>query len=557
MNVRHLGINVERYLRFILLPSLLGAVILFFVIYFVLYSMLEPLGMFRVLILTVPIFVILPAVLYIKMVEVRMKNEIDNNIHFYITHMGALSTSEIDRKELMKILSERSEYKALAEETRKIFLLMSKWRRNLAQACRFIAKRTPSKIFSDFLDRMAHELDSGEDFKEFIRREQKVVMEDFVTLYNGRMYSIDIFKEIYVSIILSLSFFAAFAIIMPFLTGINVKTTIYLVMVFFFITEAGVLLYLKAVVPEDPLWQTSGEYTEIDIKIYRIFTVSLFVFLALFTGLLYLNYVLKLIDLPFTFLMAMAITPFLIPGFLARKEEKLISEKDRNAPSFIMSLGASSSARGGNILESLKYLTAHDFGALTEDVKSLYKRLNSRINKKRAWEKFAISTNSNLIYRFTDMFVEAISLGAEPIDVAEIVSSNFITINNLRKRRAQTTSSFIGIAYGVIIGISFALYISFGVVESMNNLYSSLDIPTEMIGSILHVVPSEDLTFVSRLITLLMLIHAALSTIAIKVMDGGRITAGLVHMVGMMWVAAIAGYVSQITITSLLSTGGV
>ncbi len=557
MNVRHLGINVERYLRFILLPSLIGAVILFFVIYFVLYSMLEPLGMFRILILTVPVFVILPAILYIKMVEVRMKNEIDNNIHFYITHMGALSTSEIDRKELMKILSERSEYKALAEETRKIFLLMSKWRRNLAQACRFIAKRTPSKIFSDFLDRMAHELDSGEDFKEFIKREQKVVMEDFVTLYNGKMYSIDIFKEIYVSIILSLSFFAAFAIIMPFLTGISVKTTIYLVMIFFFITEAGVLLYLKAVVPEDPIWQTSGEYTEIDIRIYRIFVISLFVFLILFTGLLYLNYVMNLIDLPFTFLMALAITPFLIPGFLARKEEKLISEKDRNAPSFIMSLGASSSARGGNILESLKYLTAHDFGALTEDVKSLYRRLNSRINKKRAWEKFAISTNSNLIYRFTDMFVEAISLGAEPIDVAEIVSSNFITINNLRKRRAQTTSSFIGIAYGVIIGISFALYISFGVVESMNNLYSSLEIPAEMIGSILHVVPAEDLTFVSRLITLLMLIHAVLSTIAIKVMDGGRITAGLIHMVGMMWVAAIAGYVSQVTITSLLSAGGV
>ncbi len=557
MNVRHLGIDVDRYLKFILLPSLMGSLILFVVMYFVLYSMLEPFGTFRILFLAVPIFIVLPALLYIKMIEMRMKNEIDNNIHFYITHMGTLSTSEIDRKELMKILSERSEYKALAEETRKIFLLMSKWRRNLAQACRFIAKRTPSKIFSDFLDRMAHELDSGEDFKEFIKREQKVVMEDYVTLYNGKMYSIDIFKEIYVSIVLSLSFFAAFAIIMPFLTGINVTTTIYLVMIFFFITEAGVLVYLKAVVPEDPLWQTSGEYTVTDRKIYRIFTITLLVFLGLFSALLYANYVLKLIDLPFTFLVAIAITPFLIPGFVARKEEKLISEKDRNAPSFIMSLGASSSARGGNILESLKYLTAHDFGALTEDVMALYRRLSSRINKKRAWEKFAISTNSNLIYRFTDMFVEAISLGAEPIDVAEIVSSNFITINNLRKRRSQTTSSFIGIAYGVIIGISFALYISFGVVESMNNLYSSLEIPTDMIGSILHVVPPEDLTFVSRLIALLMLIHAVLSTVAIKIMDGGKVIAGLVHTVGMMWVAAISAYVSQTTITSLLNIGGV
>ena len=189
-------------------------------------------------------------------------------------------------------------------------------------------------------------------------------------------------------------------------------------------------------------------------------------------------------------------------------------------------------------------------------VRALYRRLNSRINKKRAWEKFAISTNSNLIYRFTDMFVEAISLGAEPIDVAEIVSSNFITINNLRKRRAQTSSSFIGIAYGVIIGISFALYISFGVVQSMNSLYSNLNIPVDMIGSILHIVPAEDLTFVSRLITLLMLVHAILSTLAIKIMDGGRFTSGLVHMVGMMWVAALSGFISKTVITSLLSVGG-
>lgn len=557
MNIRHLGIDLDRYLKLILFPSLAVALVVFILIYFVLFPLLEFLGLFRILILFIPLFLLLPALLYIKIIEVRKKNEIDNNIHFYITHMGALATSEIDRKELMKILSERREYKALAEETRKIFLLMDKWRRNLSQACRFISKRTPSKIFSDFLDRMAHELDSGEDFKDFIKREQKVVMEDFVTLYNGKMYSIDIFKEIYVSIVLSLSFFASFAIIMPFLTGISIKLTLYLIMIFFFIAEVGVLIYLKAVVPEDPIWQTSGEFTEVDRKLYKIFSISLALFLIVFTVLLVADYVYGIINLPFMFLMALSITPLAIPGYIAKKEENLINEKDRNAPSFILSLGASSSARGGNILETLKYLTTHDFGALTEDIKSLYRRLNTRLNKRRAWEKFSIATNSNLIYRFADMFVEAINLGAEPIDVAEIVSENFIVINNLRKRRGQTTSSFIGIAYGVIIGISFALYISFGVVESMNSLYSSLQIASNVVGSILHTVPPEDISFISTLITLLMLTHAILSTFAIKIMDGGRVMAGLIHTVGMMWVAGISGYVTQIAITSLLKFGGV
>jgi flagellar protein FlaJ len=551
-NLRHLGIKPEKYLRFVFLPLSITAVIFVLISLLFLQLLMELYGVIALGFLVIPVFIFVIAILYPKIIESRMRNDIDNNIHFYITHMGALATSEIDRKEMMKIISERKEYKSLAEETRKIFLLMSKWNRNLAQACRFIARRTPSKIFSDFLDRMAHEIDSGEDFREFIKREQKVVMDDFSTHYMGKLYSIDIFKEIYVSIILSLSFFAAFAIIMPFLTGMDVAFMMYLIMVFFFLTEIGVLVYLKAVSPDDPVWQTSGEITVIDRKLYRWtytgIALSLIVFLIVGSA----NYIFNVVDIPHAFVLAISVTPLVLPGRIARKEENRIKEKDRNAPSFMMSLGASASARGGNILESLKYLTAHDFGALTEDIRALYKRLTTRINKIRAWQKFSIGTNSNLIYRFTDMFTEAISIGSDPKDVAEILAANFNSLNNLRTRRSQTASSFVGISYGVIIGIAFSLYISFGVVESMSELYSSLEAAQEYVGDILHTVPPEDLSFVDLLVFLLLIVHSAISSLAIKVMDGGRFIAGLTHFVGMTWFAAVAGFVSKKIIADLL-----
>lgn len=555
VNLRHIGIAPERYLRYILLPTLVSSLIIFLIMILLLQQISGIFGPFTVILYFIPLLMLSIALLYPKMLEVRMKNEIENNIHLYVTHLGALATSEIDRKHMMEIISKRKEYRALAEETRKIYLLMSKWNRNLAQACRFLAKRTPSKIFSDFLDRMAHELDSGEDFKEFIKREQKVVVNAFATLYQGKLYSIDVFKEIYVSIVLSLSFFAAFAIIMPFLTGISITTTLYLITIFFVIIEIGVILYLKAVAPEDPIWQTSGEITRVDRRLYRLFMVFMVVCLAVFTALLFSQYVFGVISLPPSFILSLSITPLIVPGFVARREEKIIESKDKNAPSFIMSLGASASARGGNILESLKYLTAHDFGALTQDIRALFKRLNTRINKRRAWEKFAIDTNSNLIYRFTDMFVEAIGLGSDPKDVAEIISDNFITMNNLRVRRAQTSSSFVGIAYGVIIGIAFSLYISYGVVESMSSLYSSLEVTSEFIGSLLYTVPKEDLSIIHTMIFFILLFHAILSSISIKIMDGGRFMSGLVHMVGMTWFAAISGFLSQKVITSLLQIG--
>ncbi len=550
--MRHCGVSFEKYIKFILAPLTATAFVVFLLVTVLSAYLFKLIGLFAILLYFVPVFLVLIALLYPKIIVGRVRNQIDNNIHFYITHMGTLATSDIDRKEMMKIISRRKEYRALAEETRKIYLLMEKWNRNLSQACRFIARRTPSKIFSEFLDRMAHELDSGEDFKEFIKREQKTVMNAFATNYQGKLYSIDIFKEVYTSIIISLSFFAAFAIIMPFLTGISVTFMLNIIIVVFVLVELGVLVYLKSVAPDDPVWQTSGEMTNVDWKLYKYFYISMAMCLVVFTILLFIDYVYKLVTIPTPFIVAFSVTPLLIPGFLSRKEEAIIRDKDKNAPSFIMSLGASASARGGDILESLKFLTAHDFGPLTNDVKNLYKRLKTRINKKRAWEKFSIETGSNLIYRFTDMFVEAIGLGSDPKDVAEIIAENFTILNTLRAKRSQTTSSFIGLAYGVIIGIAFSLYISFGVVQSMNKLYSKLNIPGTFVGGILHTVPASSLAVLNVMVFFILLIHAIVSSFSIKVMDGGRFMSSLVHLVGMVWVAAIAGYVSHTVMINML-----
>ncbi len=545
-------VNYERYTRFVLLPSTLLSLLVFLLLITLLRPVIIRLGLFSIVLYSIPLLIELMALMYPKFVVGRVKKEIEDNIHFYITHMGALATSEVSRKEMMKILSERKEYKALAEETRKIYLLMDKWNKNLAQACRFLAKRVPSRIFSDFLDRMAHELDSGEDFKEFIKREQENVMDAFANHYLGKLYSVDVFKEVYISLILSLSFFAAFAIIAPFLAGISVKLVLNVILIFFIIIEIGIVFYLKTMVPIDPIWQTSGELTKTDWKLYKAFYISCGLCLVVFTIVLFVGYVWNIITIPPPFVIALSITPFLYPGLLSKKAEAIIRNKDKNAPSFIMSLGASASARGGNIVDSLKYLTAHDFGALTQDIKALYKKLCTRLNKKRAWEKFSINTGSNLIYRFIDMFVEALSLGSDPKDVAEIVSKNFNRINSLRERRDRTANTFIGICYGAIIGIAVALYISFGVVEIMNKMFTSLNVPGGFVQGILHTVSGLELAYINMVILFILFFHAIMSAVAIKMIDGGRWMSGFVHLVGMIWTAAVAGYVSQIAIHYLM-----
>jgi len=540
------------YLRFVI-PALFLTIIYMLLLLTIIAKFVKSIGLFSILLYTIPALIIIFIISLPKIIKGRRRKEIEDNIHFYITHLGALATSEISRKEIMKILSERKEYRALAEETKKIYILMDKWNKNLAQACRFMAKRTPSKIFADFLDRMAHELDSGVDFKEFIRREQKVVMNEFSTLYQGKLYSIDIFKEVYISIIISISFFASFAIIAPFLTGLNVMLILNLIIILLILIEIGLLVYVKVVSPVDPIWQTSGEFTPVDWKIYRAFYISCILCLILSSIIIYSVFALELFSIPIPFIVALTVTPMFIPGMTSGRFENKIINRDKNAPSFMVSLGASASVMRGNILNALKFLTAHDFGELTEGIRSLYKRLCTRINKKLAWKKFSIDTGSNLIYRFTDMFVEAISLGSDPKDVAEIVSNNFIMINSLRDRRARTVSSLIGICYGTIIGMALSLYISYGVIETLSKLYSTLELPRNVIGNLLYPVSGIDMAYLNIAIQFILMFHAVISSIIVKIVDGGRWMSGLVHMVGMLWLAAISGYVSQMVISQLLA----
>jgi len=67
----------------------------------------------------------------------------------------------------------------------------------MAEACRFVAKRTPSQLFSDFLERFAFGVESGTDIRNYLQGEQQVVMADYETLYKETIQSIDDLNGLY------------------------------------------------------------------------------------------------------------------------------------------------------------------------------------------------------------------------------------------------------------------------------------------------------------------------------------------------------------------------
>lgn len=515
---------------------------------FILYAFLPSLfvGPAQYIPALLPVICILFAASYPMSMAAGKAAEIDNNMHYYITQMGSIATAETPRLDIIRIVSNNKDYLYLASETKKIYNLVTVWNMSLAEGCKFISKRTPSIIFEDFLDRFAHGLQSGEDIKSFLSAEQNVVMNEYESMYNGALYAIEIIKELFVSLVMSLIFLASFAVIMPVITGMDAILLMGVVVLTFITTDVVMVVFTKSKVPRDPTWQQTNIMTDAKLKLNRSIPISIL-------GCIVVSIIVVLygkITLPIA--VAMSLTPLVYTGQIARKIEKGIRRRDENYPSFIRSLGSSAGARGGLIDEALKSLRAHDFGPLTNDVNNLYKRLTTRIDKITSWNMFAASTGSNLIQRFSVMFVESTHLGGKPEVIGDLIATNFHRIVTLRKKRYQSASSLVGVLYGLTGGIGFTMYISLGVVDLMQEMFASVEMPPGMSMGMILYTDVGSIETLSAMILFTMIAHSFFSALLIRVVDGGNMLCATTDFVIMVWISGVAAVVTTTGVASLL-----
>ncbi len=554
--LQKIHLTPRRYLIRIVLPSV-GLSTLAGIVIFIILTKFGKAGMIRFVPLFLPVLGILYSLIYPHIQLDNRKRDIESRSHFFITAFGVLSISDVDRKWLLKLLSEKEELKYLAKEIYKIYILVAEWNQSLAQAVRFLSRRTPSRSFADFLDRFGYSIDSGEQMDKFLFKEQKIVMNDYSNHYKGALYDIDMFKEIYAAIILSLAFLMSFMIIIPMLIGADLLTLAMYASFFFIMVELAIVYFIKTLSPYDPIWISRDISTEANKKITRALVVS--AVLCLLMGVLIYfalttDIIKRFINIPFQIYVAVFFTPLFIAGYIAKKEEDEVKRKDENFPGFIRSLGGSASAKGGLIMESLYYLTAHDFGPLSGNIVSLYRRLHLGIDTLKSWQFFSAETGSNLIDVFSKIFVESVHLGGDPGKVGGIVSSNFGKILALRKQKFQVSGSLTGISYGLTAGVSFSIAISYSVAKAISTLYSSLGEQGDIKGLVLEAVSTQSLEYVSYIVFFILIVHSFFSSILIKIVDGGRHVNALMNFTVMVWVSAIVFSGANKMVSTLLST---
>tara|TARA_Y100001980_G_C14556080_1_gene346343 strand:+ start:2967 stop:4634 length:1668 start_codon:yes stop_codon:yes gene_type:complete len=548
-------------------------------------------GIFGLIVIITFTFLSSGAAIIYPLLEVRKSaNKIEKEMHMFVTRMGILSLGEVGARSMFDILRQMGDYGELAQEVKRIEILVDKWHTALPEASRIVGQQSPSPLFADFLDRMAFSIEAGQPIDIFMRAEQETIAEEYNTLYDMRLESVDSLRDIFVS----LSTAGLFALVVAgihlvlFQTG-NVDDEAILILsrirfllisgLLFVVIQAGCMFGFRAIIPDDPVFSRDDFETPFRLLFNRSWIYSSLAMIAIsIPSLLFLVIFWSDISAEWDkyalLVLAVPLSPLLFPGIIEQREETLVNKRDQMYPGFIRALGGTAQARSAEPSATIRALRGIDFGRLDESISRLESRLSTRINSERAWDYFSAETNSAVISRFNRIYIEGAQSSGEPAATADMVSKSATNMLSLRRRRGLSASTMWGTSLGLLIAtitsLNITIYIVRGLGESISGVASGMtdvDLSSVTDGAAGFGLPAlEDNAAIEQNIYLFKVIISILIILQIIILSaiGNRLRGGgwsttLGQGVQMLWLSAIVSFLTSLMLdwsSGLFGIGG-
>jgi archaeal flagellar protein FlaJ len=176
-------------------------------------------------------------------------------------------------------------------------------------------------------------------------------------------------------------------------------------------------------------------------------------------------------------------------GVYASRDVKKIDARDESYTTFIRSLGSIVSGSGLTIPKALLKIDPKNLGELKDMSHDLYKRLASGLDPKLCWEKFVGETGSYLIYKLTNVFVDAINLGGDADIIGELVSSSNLDLVLLRMKRARISKGFTNLVIPLHISMVALLLFIGKILTVFTTVITKLFVQFNISGSQLEAIP--------------------------------------------------------------------
>ncbi|MDD3264161.1 MAG: type II secretion system F family protein [Candidatus Nanoarchaeia archaeon] len=542
--------SIDEFFKKFIMPS--SVAIFLLVLVLMIFLKINPLFHFLILIALLGLTFSYPLLKFEK-----KKVNIDEKIHYFITYAGTISTMGVDITALFKKIAQQKTFDEIAKTFNKMVYLARKWNFGYSKTLHTVSKFVPSKIFGNFIDRLAISIDFGENLSSFLENEQEAVMSDYTTRYKENLEKIKSLQEIMTSMVMALSFLLSISLMMPIIFGTPSEGIMQKIFVFLVFVDLILLAVVKFFIPSDYLCHNlkkkSNERKSVQKYARIIFPISITLFIFLY-------YIFK-----FEFILSFVISifPLLMIGKKAQDEDKAINERDKIYPQFIRSLGAATEVKKGDVSEATFSLLIHDFEILNENIKSFYRRLKLGNEKMKCWYHFEAETGSNLIQNFSQIFAESIILGGSGDKIGEIISKNFQKLNSLRTLRLQLVGGLRGALYGALVGFVITASVSLAIVGLLSDVFTSAmneaqdSGATGMLNSILSVDETGmDMQISKFYLSLMVIVHSLISAMVLKEGDGGSFWGILYDFVIMTTIGAVIILVIPIAMGSMFSNSG-
>lgn len=557
--------NIDEFFKRLVAPVTILTLVLFLssLALVVMYGGMFDLGAAQPLMVLAPfgimIFGVVGVVVYPYFIIERIKVNIHENIHYFITYAGSLSTLHVKRRQLFRLSSQRVEYGEIAKVMEKVSYLSDYWNLGLVRTCRKLATLVPSRILGNFLDRMSAAFDFGERIDTFLIHEQSAVMEDYETEYKQSLQSLSIIQDALVSLTIAAAFMMTIAFMLPLIMGYDIYLLVGLSGLSLVLIDVMSIIFIDSFITHDQICHNlpikPPEYRK--MKSYIIPSFGGCVFVSLFFIVLQ---PLSVTYIPI--MIAISISPLALIGVMASRMEQTIINRDQAFPAFIRSLGGSLAAKGGSLLGTIGPLRIHEFGILNESVRRLYARLRIRCDKFQSWMYFAGETGSNMIEKFGSIFIQIINLGGNAEKASLIINDNFIKLLSLRELRLQLAGSVRGVYYGTLLGITGSAYSSLrmvGILDSTFKKSFAAIAQTPSVSSLTQgILPSIgdiNMPMVETMLFFSIMVHVAFTAYSVKLVDGGSRYTAFLDFVMMTWCVALVAVFVPAMFDFLFSQG--
>jgi flagellar protein FlaJ len=360
---------------------------------------------------------------------------IDIDLLYTVTYMNTIATGDIARDEIFRRVSEREDF-VCSKYFRQVYILAKNWNYEYSVACSIVARRVANKRLKDLLMRLANAMSSGEPEAKFLEGEWITMMSIYKNEYERALESLKRWTDAYIALLVSMAFVSVTMLLSVILYSLGDPFTMLMSTVFLTALVGAICVYIiRAEAPKE--YKThSLKFKSIEQK--QIGEMQK----ILIPGALILGVLMFIIGVSNGFILivvGLIIAPI---GFIGMIDDKNIDRRDRDFSQFTKMLGAICGGMGVTVKEGIKKVDQKSIGSLDVLVRRLYVQLMMGIEPRLCWGKFVGFAGSDLMHKFSYVFLDAVELGGDPVRIGKLVNTTSLEIVLLRLKRQLTASSF-------------------------------------------------------------------------------------------------------------------